>query len=177
MQRQRQPGSAQPRIVQADTTAELHNPYAGVPYAWQLTETVDDFLSRLPPATTTQTPETPWIYICNPYIPRVPKSESLNQTSKGNEDEGPEQDGSRLDVVIEGGMERLAILGNFVRELPKFGRPPSTTEREKNKERSQATLDILHLAHVGKVRAGKVRVLFVTTVYLLTFALAVDALL
>lgn len=177
MQRHRQPGSAQPRIVQADTTAELHNPYAGVPYAWQLTETVDDFLSRLPPATTTQAPETPWIYICNPYIPRVPKSESLNQASKGNEDEGPEQDGSRLDVVIEGGMERLELLGNFVRELPKFGRPPSTTEREKNKERSQATLDILHLAHVGKVRAGKVRILFSTTVYPLTFALPVDALL
>lgn len=88
--------------------------------------------------------------------------------SKGNEDEGPEQDGSRLDVVIEGGMERLELLGNFVREVPKFGRPPSTTEREKNKERSQAVLDILHLAHVGKVRAGKVRRLFVTTVYPLT---------
>lgn len=159
MQHQRQPGWAQPCIL-ADMTTELHNPYAGVPYAWQLTETVDKFLSRLPPATTAQTPETPWIYICNPYVPRVPKSESLSQTSRGNEDEGPEQEGSRLDVVIEGGMERLELLGTFVQELPKFGKPPSTTEREKNKERSQAALDILHLAHVGKVRAGKARFFF-----------------
>ncbi|KAM3459237.1 hypothetical protein NHJ6243_007061 [Beauveria neobassiana] len=99
---------------------------------------------------TAQMPETPWIYICNPYIPRVAKSEGLGQTNKGNEDEGPEQEGARLDVVIEGGMERLELLDTFLREVPNFGIPPSTTEREKNKERSQATQDILHLAHIGK---------------------------
>ncbi|OAA73663.1 Translation Initiation factor eIF- 4e-like domain protein [Cordyceps fumosorosea ARSEF 2679] len=155
MQHQHQPGWPQPRILPTRAAAELHNPYAGVPYAWQLSETVDEFLARLPPATTDQTLETPWIFICNPYIPRVPKSESLNQTSKGNEDEGPEQEGSRFDVVIEGGMERLELLGTFLRGVSSFGKPPSATEREKNKERAQATRDILQLAHVAKVRAGK----------------------
>ncbi|EGX96583.1 hypothetical protein CCM_01240 [Cordyceps militaris CM01] len=155
MQHHEQPGWAQPRILPTPTASDLHNPYAGVSYAWQLTESVDDFLARLPPATTAQTSEIPWIYICNPYIARVAKPDSLNQKSKGNEDEGPEQEGSKLDVVIEGGMERLELLGNFLQEVPKFGKPPSTTESEKNKERAQATLNILHLAHVGKVRAGK----------------------
>ncbi|KAK8150979.1 hypothetical protein G3M48_000005 [Beauveria asiatica] len=155
MKHQEQPGWAQPCTLPAHAAAALHNPYAGVPFAWQLTETVDNFLARLPPAQTAQTPETPWIYICNPYIPRVAKSDGLGQTSKDNEDEGPEQEGARLDVVIEGGMERLELLGTFLREVPNFGKPPSTTERERNKERSQATLDILHLAHIGKVRAGK----------------------
>ncbi|PQK10674.1 hypothetical protein BB8028_0002g09930 [Beauveria bassiana] len=155
MQHQEQPGWAQPCMLPTHAVAALHNPYAGVPFAWQLTETVDNFLARLPPAMTAQMPETPWIYICNPYIPRVAKSEGLGQTNKGNEDEGPEQEGARLDVVIEGGMERLELLDTFLREVPNFGIPPSTTEREKNKERSQATQDILHLAHIGKVRAGK----------------------
>ncbi|KAJ6780892.1 hypothetical protein PWT90_05552 [Aphanocladium album] len=154
-QHQRQPGWAQPRIHPAEMGASLHNPYAGVPYAWQLTETVDDFLARLPPATTNQTLKTPWIYICNPYIQRVSKSESLSQKLQSNEDEGPEQEGSRLDIVMEGGMERLELLGTFVRDVPKFGKPPSAMGKERNKERSQASLDILHLAHVGKVRAGK----------------------
>ncbi|KAJ3496032.1 hypothetical protein NLG97_g2961 [Lecanicillium saksenae] len=169
MQHQEHPGWAQPRIHPPEAGAELHNPYAGVPYAWQLTETVDDFLVRLPPATTNQTLEIPWIYVCNPYIPRVPKGESLNQKLKGNEDEGPEQDGSRLDVVIQGGMERLELLGTFIRDVPKFGKPPSTTEKEKIHERSQASLDILHLAHVGKVRAGKVRAQYGVMLFLLTF--------
>ncbi|KAM3441389.1 hypothetical protein NHJ13734_002883 [Beauveria thailandica] len=174
MKHQEQPGWAQPCTLPAHPAAALHNPYAGVPFAWQLTETVDNFLARLPPSQTAQTPETPWIYICNPYIPRVAKSDGLGQTSKDNEDEGPEQEGARLDVVIEGGMERLELLGTFLREVPNFGKPPSTTERERNKERSQATLDILHLAHIGKVRAGKVRIPFGAAVSLLTFALAVD---
>lgn len=139
-----------------EKATRLHNPYAGVPYAWQLTESVDDFLTRLPPVTTDQTLETPWIYICSPYLPGVAKPESQNQRSLGNEDEGPEQEGSKLDVVIAGGMERLDLLGTFFRDIPKFGKATATTESEKNKERSQAIVDILHLAHVGQVRAGKV---------------------
>lgn len=133
-----------------DGGSQLHNPYAGVDYAWQLTESVQDFLTRLPPATTNQTDRTPWIFICNPYIHRVPKSESSNQRSTGNQDEGPEQEGSRLDVVIQGGIERLELLSGFIRDIPKFGKTATTTEREKSRERSQPRWIFYTLPMLGK---------------------------
>lgn len=74
-------------------------------------------------------------------------------------------------------MERLELLGTFVRDVPKFGKPPSTTELEKNKQRSQAALDILHIAHVGRVRAGKARSQFINVNTVTNFVLAVDAVL
>jgi hypothetical protein len=126
-------------------------------YAWQLTETIDAFLGRLPPRTTEQADGIPWIYICNPFIPRVEKALAENQASKGNEDEAPEEEGSRTMLVVEGGMERLEILRKFGEGTKKFQSAPSMQEREISKERKAATSDILNLAHAGKVRAGKVR--------------------
>src|SRR5438045_6428313 len=49
--------------------ARLHNPYEGLCYARQLNETVEEFLERLPPATTRQSHKIPWIFIANPHIP------------------------------------------------------------------------------------------------------------
>jgi len=46
---------------------KLHNPYEGSVCGRQLGETVDDFLKRLPPLTTPQCEEVPWIFIANPY--------------------------------------------------------------------------------------------------------------
>lgn len=45
---------------------QLHNPWEGQADAWQLHETVDDFLTRLPPVTTTLT-TAPWIWVANPF--------------------------------------------------------------------------------------------------------------
>lgn len=134
----------------------LHNPYAGVPYAWQLTEKIEDFLDRLPPRTTLITAKTPWIFICNPYIPRVEKSHASNQASKGNEDEAPEEFGSRTSTVVEGGLERLGLINSFAEGMKRTGKVQSTQEREVQKERKRAVEDILNLAHGCKVRAGKV---------------------
>ncbi|KAH7157201.1 hypothetical protein EDB81DRAFT_416243 [Dactylonectria macrodidyma] len=135
--------------------SHLHNPYAGISYAWQLTETVDAFLERLPPRTTDQTVSTPWIYICNPFISRVKKALAENQASKGNEDEAPEEEGGRTSLVIEGGMERLALVTSFTEGMRKAPRTESTQDREISKERKRAVEDILNLAHAAKVRAGK----------------------
>lgn len=155
-QQQENPGRAVPRSTLIGDTSHLHNPYAGVPYAWQLTETVDEFLVRLPPKTTELSEETPWIFICNPYIPRVEKAMAQNQLSKGNEDEAPEEEGSRTALVIEGGHERLQIASRFIQGIPR-NVPISVQEREANKEKKSAAEDILQLAHAAKVRAGKVR--------------------
>ncbi|KAI5466495.1 hypothetical protein BGZ63DRAFT_132833 [Mariannaea sp. PMI_226] len=149
------PGRPLPQEHPLIDTSHLHNPYAGVSYAWQLTETVDAFLQRLPPKTTEQINGIPWIYICNPFIYRVEKALGQSQGSKGNEDEAPEEEGSRTALVIEGGTERLGILRTFVDGTKKFQTAISAQEREISKERKLATRDILNLAHAAKVRAGK----------------------
>ncbi|KAM0322418.1 hypothetical protein ACHAQA_009485 [Verticillium albo-atrum] len=135
--------------------SKLHNPYAGIPYAWQLTETVSDFLARLPPATTEATEQCPWIFVCNPYIPRKARAEAQNQSSRGNEDEAPEEEGTHLARAVEGGTERLHILTSFIEGLERTTKAKSTKTREANKERKQAVDDILRLAHACRVRAGK----------------------
>ncbi|KAL7803818.1 DUF1917 domain-containing protein [Trichoderma aethiopicum] len=156
LQQQRvHPGRPQRQTDFLEEASRLHNPYEGIPYAWQLTETLDAFLARLPPATTDQTPEVPWIFICNPYIPRVHKREGQGQLSKGNEDEAPEEEGSETATVAEGGLERLHLVSKFIEGMHRSGQPPSVVEREINRERKQATSDILKLAHLVKVRTGK----------------------
>lgn len=155
-QQQQHPGRALPQKNVSVDTARLHNPYAGVPYAWQLNETVDEFLERLPPKTTTITATTPWIFICNPYIPRVEKSQASNQASKGNEDEAPEEFGSRTNVVVEGGLERLDMINQFAEGLKKTHKTKSAQDRDIQKERKRAVEDVLNLAQEYKVKAGKV---------------------
>lgn len=155
-QQRANPGRPKPHKAIAPEESHLHNPYDGVSYAWQLRETVDAFLTRLPPQTTEQSPTLPWIFICNPYIPRIEKRASDSQFSKGNEDEAPQEEGSRLQLIIEGGMERLDLVTSFTEKARKSPKAASTIEREINKERKQAAEDILTLAHAGKVRPGKV---------------------
>ena len=142
-------------------TSHLHNPYAGVSYAWQLNETVDHFLGRLPPDLTAQDETTPWIFICNPYILRVEKRLSDGQFSKGNEDEAPEEEGSRPSIISEGGLERLQLVTQFIEDSKKLMKAHPAIEREINKERKRAVDDILSLAHAAKVRTGKVRNLII----------------
>ncbi|UNI17364.1 hypothetical protein JDV02_003710 [Purpureocillium takamizusanense] len=139
----------------AEEPSRFHNPYAGVPYAWQLTETVDDFLARLPPLTTEQSGQVPWIFICNPYIPREEKRNGDSGLIKGNEDEAPTEEGSKVQWVVQGGMERLGILEDVHRMLQEAGKSESFIRQEMYKQRKKAGLDILHLAHAGKVRTGK----------------------
>jgi hypothetical protein len=141
----------------SDSYAPLHNPYDGVLSAWQLTESLDAFFKRLPPATTDIVePDLPWIFICNPYIPRKQKADAQSQQSKGNEDEAPEEEGSKLFLAVEGAMERLQLLEDFIQGAPKLGRDPATVTRDINVERRLATRNILDLAHACRVRAGKV---------------------
>lgn len=140
----------------SDDSQKLHNPYSGIPYAWQLTETLESFFVRLPPATTDQSDETPWIFICNPYIPRQEKRPSENQFNKGNEDEAPAEEGSQLKLVCEGGTERLELLASLKKKLEASGKSTNFVGKEMAKERKQTATDILDLAHAGKVRTGKV---------------------
>ena len=167
-------------------SSHLHNAYAGVPvthhpspriscgcvnlqvranrrrtqYAWQLTETVDDFLARLPPSRTAQTPDTPWIYICNPYIatarPRWPV--------RACEDEGPlpARGAPDLATFCEGGTERLHLASSFIDHCRASaavagGVSRSAVARECAEAGADAGTEILALARALGVRSGKVR--------------------
>lgn len=136
---------------------KLQNPFAGVAYAWQLGESVDDFVCRLPPATTVTDEHTPWIYICNPFIQRRKKTESGSQLVLGCGDEGPEAEGSHTVLFMEGAGERLNILSGFLGGMAKMGLPRRATSHDAESARQAAASDVLGLAgHLG-VTCGKVR--------------------
>ncbi|KAK5625559.1 hypothetical protein RRF57_001275 [Xylaria bambusicola] len=135
--------------------SHFHNPYAGDKYAWQLTETVDAFLARLPPETTEEAPGHSWIWVCNPYIKRKSKSEAQNQRVRGGEDEAPEDEGADLATLIQAGEERLHIASSFVHEFRKPGISKALITRETKKAGMDAAKDILELAKGLRVTCGK----------------------
>ncbi|KAG6031234.1 hypothetical protein E4U40_007327 [Claviceps sp. LM458 group G5] len=143
------------RPLCAMETAKFHNPYAGVAYAWQLTETLSEFLSRLPPATTDQSEDVPWIFICNPFVAREDKTTVVDAYMRGNEDEAPPEAGRQLSFVIEGAKERLTLLSELMQRVKTSGKTGAFIARELSQERRHAASDILHLAHAGRVRTGK----------------------
>ncbi|KAG5920718.1 hypothetical protein E4U42_006093 [Claviceps africana] len=138
------------RPTSAIATAKLHNPYAGVEFAWQLTETLDDFLHRLPPATTNQSKDVPWIFICNPLVAREAKSTSDDAFMRGNEDEAPFEAGRQLSLVVQGAMERLELLAELMQRLQTSGKSSNFITQELSQERRNAVSDILHLAYAGR---------------------------
>jgi len=150
------PGRPLRRATLAKDVTQLHNPYANIEYAWQLTETVESFLQRLPPETTPQNHKTPWIFICNPFIPRAAKVDS-STTRREDDAEAPEEDGSNVQMLVTGAEERLDLLRSFIEKTEETKKTKAAKEKAIAKERSGATSDILNLAAMQKVRAGKVR--------------------
>lgn len=162
----REPGSPpkfppSPSPTSFAATTQFHNPYEGrYSCAKQLSETTEAFLARLPPSTTEVSPDCPWIFVANPFIPRE---------DRGG-DEAPAEFGAQLGRFVEGGEARLEMLGDLVRELQertaaaggsqrggRTGRPSKAAiNREVTKQREGCANDILMLAKVLKVRTGKV---------------------
>lgn len=164
---------ASPNIKAESTTSnspmpatQLHNPYEGkVSCAKQLNETVETFLSRLPPSSTDISPQNPWIFVANPFIPRQ---------DRGGE-EAPTEFGAELEKFVAGGEKRLEMCGDFVRVLEtrtvagsggsggggstgraKGGPSKAMATKEIAKEKAECADDILMLAQMLKVRTGKV---------------------
>ncbi|KAI0875318.1 hypothetical protein GGS24DRAFT_297092 [Hypoxylon argillaceum] len=136
-------------------TVQYHNPYAGHPYAWQLSESVNEFLARLPPATTKETPDCSWIWICNPYIKRKSKSEAENQQVRGGEDEAPEDEGADVATLVKAGQERLQFASSFIDQFREIGLLNAQTVQESKKAGMDAAKEILDLAKVLRVTCGK----------------------
>ncbi|TGJ84003.1 hypothetical protein E0Z10_g4784 [Xylaria hypoxylon] len=139
----------------SENTSHLHNPYAGDTYAWQLTESVDAFLSRLPPATTGEAPGHCWIWVCNPYIKRKSRNEAQNQRVRGGEDEAPEDEGADLATLMQAGEERLHFVSSFVDQFRRPGLSRALVIQETRKAGTDAAKDILDLAKGLRVTCGK----------------------
>ncbi|KAI0015852.1 hypothetical protein F4780DRAFT_773280 [Xylariomycetidae sp. FL0641] len=138
-----------------DHMAGLHNPYASKQYAWKLSETIDDFLDRVPPATTVETPGEPWIWVANPYIQRKSKDEARNQLIRGGEDEAPEAEDSDPLQLVTAAQERLEMAADFIRMCKGSKQAPAFITRECNKAGADAAKDILQLAVEMHVTCGK----------------------
>ncbi|KAI1264548.1 DUF1917-domain-containing protein [Xylariaceae sp. FL1019] len=135
--------------------AHLYNPFDGIKYAWQLTESVDAFLHRLPPSSTTEEPSNPWIWICNPYIKQKAKQQAQNQSIRGGNDEAPEQEGADLLGFVSGGVEKLDFTSSFINELRSKSTSKVHIMRETRKAGTDAAREILDLAQHLRVTCGK----------------------
>ncbi|KAL8972087.1 MAG: hypothetical protein Q9197_002947 [Variospora fuerteventurae] len=63
---------AKAHAASSSPSRPLYNPYEGRINARQLNETVEEFLKRLPPLTTSVSLECPWIFIANPHAASRP---------------------------------------------------------------------------------------------------------
>ena len=113
-----------------------HDPYQGEPGARQLSETIEQFLARLPPATTDWRPGLDWIWISNPYAPPSP-DQALNQ-------------------LLRGGEERLALFTAFETMATASGAKTLTALRKDvANERRETIEDLRDLAGACNVLTGK----------------------
>lgn len=104
----------------------------------QLSESIPDFLTRLPPRTTPQSQIGPWIFIANPYTPIHPLSQNLTAFTA---------DGAHVLAEL-----RAAITA---KEAELAGRPQSLLARQLTSLRQSATEYILASATHHGITTGK----------------------
>jgi hypothetical protein len=113
----------------------LYNPYEGLFSARQLGETVDDFLERLPPATTLVTETIHWIYIANPYR-RAPNRDDKDQKESDEAPPDEKSDWAQFVVLGENLLEELITIRHKI-EKEKAGKPKATITRAVNPEKDK----------------------------------------
>ncbi|GAB1317285.1 DUF1917-domain-containing protein (Fragment) [Madurella fahalii] len=107
------------------------------PGARHPSESIEAFLSRLPPATTEWCPGLDWIWISNPFSQSPGASPPL------------------LHHFREGGQERLALLSRFTTMANRSGMPQFVIKQDVAKERMEAVEDLLQLASGCNLISGK----------------------
>jgi hypothetical protein len=135
--------------------ATLYNPYEGHVAGRQLTETVDEFLERLPPATTQASELTPWIYIANPYR-KAPKAEGSDQKMISGE-APPDEKSDWAQLVILGGnlLEELKTIRNSI-EKQKAGQAKAVITKAINIQKDKIVKKLLDTAVELHCTSGKV---------------------
>ncbi|KAI1735159.1 hypothetical protein F4680DRAFT_312338 [Xylaria scruposa] len=131
-------------------------PFEGEEFAWQRdTESIDDFLTRLPPSQTWARPGLSSIWISNPNVWHAPRDDAENQHIPGAEDEMPTY--GNLAELMESGEERLTFLSSAIEDSQKPRVPFERYMLEKASDQAGAAAarDILKLAQDMDVTFGK----------------------
>lgn len=118
---------------------ELHNSCQNLRGSRQLSETVDEFLTRLPPATTDlHISGIDWLWMASPYAPPEPR---------------PNQD-----LFKQEGFERLRQFGDFMqatKEEHAADRSPIKYNKKIKAERIAVVADLKNLAVASGMLSGK----------------------
>lgn len=118
-------------------THEPYNPWEGDEMAKQLGETLDAFLARLPPSTTTLE-SGPWIWIANPFSPQRPlQVDVAGFKTSGNE-------------LLQDHLDRKANV-----EAQNPGKPPGAITRLLQTDREWLERSIVDLAKSKGMMNGK----------------------
>ncbi|EHY55364.1 hypothetical protein HRR83_008810 [Exophiala dermatitidis] len=153
------------KIMSSDEIPDGPNPHRNTPprnfhegrwAAKQLSESIEDFLARLPPSTTTlSTAKGPWIWIANPYPRKHKTSNGAGSTkARGDSETGDTGDiptfkqlGSRL---LDAYRSRKSSLESQHPE-----KPPGSITRMLAPDRVTLESSILELAKSHRVTSGK----------------------
>jgi hypothetical protein len=133
-------------------TVTLSDRFKGKWFGRQLAETVDEFLQRLPPATTEGSEELKWIWISNPYLP-------LRQYNSAEIPGDEESTGiSKVSLMTTQGQSMLHELEkkqlDMLRNLTQ--QSAAAISREISIERDKTVVNIQNLAIEMKITTGKV---------------------
>lgn len=129
-------GQDEPTAAHNPVSRPLYNICEGRPGARELSESVDDFLARLPPATTNQSLFLDWIWIANPYIPARTRPEDH-------------------DLLVEGGSQRLQRLSTVIDVTRASGQPRNDASKQISEARKAAIQDLKDFATACNVVTGK----------------------
>lgn len=122
----------------AKETPASHNMYEKYPTGRQLSETVAEFLARLPPSSTSISEGGPWIYIANPRYVDRPLSEDLPRFREV---------GQRL-------LDKYTALKEHT-EASMNGKPAATVTKKLMPHRKQLEKDIIVAAREHGIKGGK----------------------
>ena len=116
----------------------LRNPFEGEAAAKQLSESMDDFLHRLPPSKSTSADVGPWIWVANPHVEHHPVQQDLAG-------------------LIEQGTKLLNGYDTFRVQVQKEmqGKAPSVITRKLTPKRKALEADLRDAALNCKVTSGK----------------------
>lgn len=118
-----------------------HHPHDGLTYCWQMTESVSEFLARLPPSTTRADDVGPWILVRNPF-----------ETSNGSEAKVADFVTRGNDILHEFENEKTHLEAEHAKVK---SRPTAPLTRRLNVLRQKLENDIFAAARDTGVITGK----------------------
>ena len=148
-----------PRVHQAkiapspNDSKTVHNPLEGVESARQLDETVDQFLKRLPPASSSFVG--PWIWVTNP------DAEDKDEQSREDREEG-DSFGARCSAILKDYSTAAARI-----ESEMVGKAKGSITRKLTPLRTKLKEDLVNVAVEERCLCGKVLLQFTSHLTLL----------